>query len=830
MRRGHARHSGDERATVIYRGDDDALSTRSYDTDDSLGGDLEKRCAALKIDGRSPEVLYSLSVWRRGRVVEYESSKPFSKIPGPEETSEDVVLVKDGRGPRTPGGNHKDGMPVLEIHASIDQSNPFYAPVRRTRASRRYTPPVPPRPVTMAFDRLDGYADPFVEDDYDLSRGGDFSLRYPEMTVLSAHLVNALRAVVKYYPGLNLGEQSISFDAPYEALFHHRRELAVFRDNQPSCHGAEYAATTAKHIDILLRVLEHHEPGHAIHQEEQLHKLPLPAATFENYWLLLKPGSVVYAKTNDIWGAYVVSRVSRTVGSKEPYSVACWYLEYDGSTISRYMVNFNILPWSGEQAISTLSVVPAEYWVDDLTAQGGLTMREKQIQEGKLYWELVKSPTHLEHRGHLLASFETGSNEAAEYSSSRVVCDAAGFLKYYDSAPESSPYRLRSPRLPARSITPSMDTLPRYLPRCGCEACRELTEPAGKSRYVGIEGLDPMQSAPPIDDLVYMVCKKSMPAFILSTLQWGHVHLQNLKPVNINKDSFKDLIVDEHHKNMVKALLEKLTIPAEGKICPWDCELVKQKGGSRIFLLHGRHGLGKSSTIECAAEMTGRPLMTLLPDDRQATQDLPYYLRFAQRYGAFVVFKDLDNLIEKRGHSFRYYDDYIRKLLPLLDTYRGVVFLSTSSVRRFDPEILARVHVALHYKDISDQDRERIWLSNFDRVTRETAGAAYVSSAAQAFIWGDDDLRALKWGGREIRNAVQTALTLAETEAQQKGSDSFVIQEEHLKAVVDMRKSFAESSKRRKTTRRHSRRCSLVHSDGDSDSDSEAGSGSDSGE
>lgn len=69
MPRGHARYSGDERATVIYRGDDDALSTRSYDTDDSLGGNLEKRCAALKIDGRSPEVLYALSVCRRGRVV-----------------------------------------------------------------------------------------------------------------------------------------------------------------------------------------------------------------------------------------------------------------------------------------------------------------------------------------------------------------------------------------------------------------------------------------------------------------------------------------------------------------------------------------------------------------------------------------------------------------------------------------------------------------------------------------------------------------------------------------------------------------------------------------
>ena len=122
--------------------------------------------------------------------------------------------------------------------------------------------------------------------------------------------------------------------------------------------------------------------------------------------------------------------------------------------------------------------------------------------------------------------------------------------------------------------------------------------------------------------------------------------------------------------------------------------------------------------------------------------------------------------------------------------------LLADSVRSLDRTVLARVHVALHYKDPTDEDRERIWLNNFDRLARESTGNVYVSAAAQAFVWANSDVRALQWTGREIRNAVQTALILAEHDADEDGSATVIIHDKHLKAVVDMKKGVGKSTRK----------------------------------
>lgn len=52
------------------------------------------------------------------------------------------------------------------------------------------------------------------------------------------------------------------------------------------------------------------------------------------------------------------------------------------------------------------------------------------------------------------------------------------------------------------------------------------------------------------------------------------------------------------------------------------------------------------------------------------------------------------------------------------------------------------------------------------------------------------DVRALRLNGREIRNALQTAVALAETEALDDGVDTVMVAEKHLRAVVKMSGGF----------------------------------------
>ena len=67
----------------------------------------------------------------------------------------------------------------------------------------------------------------------------------------------------------------------------------------------EEAEERNKHVDCLLQFIEK-ELGETFAEEHARHLQNPPVATFEYYWILLKPGTVVYRKTDDIWTAWVV--------------------------------------------------------------------------------------------------------------------------------------------------------------------------------------------------------------------------------------------------------------------------------------------------------------------------------------------------------------------------------------------------------------------------------------------------------------------------------------------------------------------------------------------
>lgn len=130
--------------------------------------------------------------------------------------------------------------------------------------------------------------------------------------------------------------------------------------------------------------------------------------------------------------------------------------------------------------------------------------------------------------------------------------------------------------------------------------------------------------------------------------------------------------------------------------------------------------------------------------------------------------------------------------LRALEYYRGVLFLTTNRVKSFDPAFLSRIHVALHNKNLRDEDRERIWAHNFDRLDRDSTGRVHVSVAAREYVWNNRGVRTLRWNGREIRNAMQTALALAESDAQEENTERIIIAEKHLRAVVKMSRGFRD--------------------------------------
>ncbi|EWY92879.1 hypothetical protein FOYG_06306 [Fusarium oxysporum NRRL 32931] len=749
----------------------------------------------LRIDGKVPDVLHVVKYlgWQNNVIECRQSPVAFKNVP-PYGFNGDINLVVDDDAT----GDEK---PVIEIITKVLPRSRSPIPIhRRSRGPRDQED----RPITEAFENIDYRYDNLYPDEGQDPEVPGPEISRPFMIIHSDHLINALKAVVAYYPYVSFDGKPVKINAPYRVLYHHRQELARYKDYQPLAHDSDYAATTSKHIDVLLKFLDDNL-GDEIRREEERHQLASPRATFDLFWLLLKPGEVFYAKRYDIWTPYVISSVTMGQGhnsSCDVYNINCWMLESNGTKVNRFMFSYNLSPWLGEQAIGSLSIIPAAFWPEDLEAQGGITMREKNIALGKLYWELLKRPTYMEYEGLLVNSGPSNRQcrGPTGFMCGRVICDAPGFDTFYNQGPDNMRAG-RYHRIPVYNETapPSKDHLPKDLPRCGCDACMaNRPNYSTESPYHGFEDLDPTQDSPPDSDLFYLVCSKTMPGFLLGDRRWGHLNIANLKQLKTDKEAFKYLVLDDEIKMTVKALIGKFAADlGDGKLSPWGNDFVKNKGEGRIFLLHGAPGVGKTCTAECVAELTNRPLISLTSGDLSVDSfnveaNLSYFLELGQRYGALVLLDEADIYLERRRSKDITRNGLVSVFLRALEYYRGVLFLTTNRVQSFDTAFLSRIHVALHYKSLTHEDCERIWTHNFDRLSRDSNGLIHVSGAAREFVWNSQDVRSLKWNGREIRNAMQTALALAENEAQEENSERVTISEKHLRAVVKMSRGFRD--------------------------------------
>lgn len=65
-------------------------------------------------------------------------------------------------------------------------------------------------------------------------------------------------------------------------------------------------------------------------------------------------------------------------------------------------------------------------------------------------------------------------------------------------------------------------------------------------------------------------------------------------------DLINDLVLDENAKNMIKALAHSYTTQRDSKPqlpLRWSADFVQNKGDGQIFLLHGKPGVGKTTSV-----------------------------------------------------------------------------------------------------------------------------------------------------------------------------------------------------------------------------------------
>ena len=127
--------------------------------------------------------------------------------------------------------------------------------------------------------------------------------------------------------------------------------------------------------------------------------------------------------------------------------------------------------------------------------------------------------------------------------------------------------------------------------------------------------------------------------------------------------------------------------------------------------------------------------------------------------------------------------------LRALETFEGMLFLTTNRVGAFDDAFVSRIHVKLYYPPLQDDDRQKIWTSFIKKLARERMKDIRVTMGAKDYIRGPA-IKALALNGREIRNAFQTAVALAEFEEVRDEEGTVCVEEHHVQQVAEMTREF----------------------------------------
>jgi hypothetical protein len=138
--------------------------------------------------------------------------------------------------------------------------------------------------------------------------------------------------------------------------------------------------------------------------------------------------------------------------------------------------------------------------------------------------------------------------------------------------------------------------------------------------------------------------------FVLRSRKWATFSIDLLRDVTYS-DGWKNLELPPGHKQTVLALVQNHTggsALAKNRDDTFvTMDLVRGKGKGLIVLLHGEPGVGKTSTAECVADHTKRPLFPITCGDirdnaEMVEQNLEDNFQLAHRWGCVLLLDEAE--------------------------------------------------------------------------------------------------------------------------------------------------------------------------------------------
>ncbi|KAF2276670.1 P-loop containing nucleoside triphosphate hydrolase protein [Westerdykella ornata] len=621
------------------------------------------------------------------------------------------------------------------------------------------------------------------------------SIDTSQMVIRSKPLIEAIRAVVTYYPGQELGGNTITVEEPYYMLLHHQNDLREYfrKESENSDNAsagpdntngepAKGADTQGYHDFKVLQAYLDAVWKKKIDREILRYKESPPKATFDMLWRLFKPGSRVFAKDDfrdseeKLAGFIVRSLTLDGLNSPAPrLHIRLWYLDNIGNFIDRTPLSVTINSYEGAKDITTLPVYPVEIKEGDFTINLNSDLEAHLIERGKRCWKILeavfeKKCLEVKYNGPVIGG-------KSEHYKGRAVVDPVAYFASEGAMPMPE------------FITSDNDV--EYT-----ENSYWNDEPIGskkRGRFASYQNISSeYKRKHDLDDGHFFLFARRLGGFVLKTRQFRMLDINYIEELK-KSDAHKNLQIPERRLQMIRALTEKVG-GVGGK--SWSADTIEGKGEGQIFLLHGPSGVGKTYTAECIAEMTGRPLLSLTcadigTDETQMEKELAKWFRLSEQWQAILLIDEADVYFEKRASGQLQRNSLVSAFLRSMEYYHGILFLTTNRLGHIDDAILSRIHLIIEYEELTDETREKIWQQFFNKLRKEQENFD-IDPRLESYVERDEALLTLKWNGREIRNAFQTAVALAEHEARTADppKKTVLVRQAHLEQVVKMSAAF----------------------------------------
>ena len=625
--------------------------------------------------------------------------------------------------------------------------------------------------------------------DFQFGKDAELIFTYsPLLRLISKNLIKIMEMLLDYYP-----DHLEDFDDYYltadnfQELMHYYPELKAYfntylrslpkdhpldpRLDIGSCGDEEIAERIQDHLDfgaldvkvtpcdettaydlaVLLRLLASTYRTRVAPTMISRLLSPEPLIKYETLWLLMRPGTRVYVQRSafegsnqrtayvnhheDDWlgeakdrfasivssSSYVKRDKKATDGNEiaDRFVIELWNIQFDGAdgTFLRRVRSTVIVPrFEGSRAIKTLQVIPSD--VHDKFDGGEL--RRRLERRGKKYLSILREP----------AAHREYDDPRSGYNG-QIIIDPVAYMQNFSER--------------------------EFL------ALDLVADGGGGKKFRGLTDFSRSDSETSRINEVYVLLPRSIEGLGLKTKKWMVFEIDYISeraPVPLLNQLENDLVlVSDADKESLRTVL-----PKGEKFVGDSSDFVHGKGGGKIFLLYGPPGTGKTLTVECVANDTRRPLLSLTVQDvvmesrRDIEANLRQWFTLAAKWDAILLIDEADLFLEQRREGSLERNSLSTVFLRTMEYYEGVLFLTTNRAGHIDDSFISRITCPIAYHPLSLEAKSKI-VKKFIRKYEET-GTIEIQERAESYLIE----HCAELNGRQLRNVLQNAVAMAEVQ------------------------------------------------------------------